>query len=388
VPEVPATASEATVPTQVPVKQAYDDLSKQHYEAVSQLQSAEQSGTATEEMYSAVQESERKVIAAEDALEKAGWRQGKTPQDEWDYLPPTPQPVTPPVDVAALQKRKAAIEASIAPSKAIGQRTAYDEELAGINGQLGVPPEGPVNAPGGATVAPETPGGVPVADIPPEDVKYAGGEPVPQAATEPVGGNVAGFEKTYGPGEIPAGETLLPEEAFAKAQARMASGVAKPYSFVARAKTGAITPTEMGDLVAEHDRLINEAAAREGTPEYDGAYQAAKDFATNILKPAETAWHQKGMVMQIKAPVDYSRLTGFRQAMEKRIGREMTPTEAPAFQEAANDVAKSEGEAQVAQKASIERVQKHFSKTPDVAFEDAASAMHKQIEELTRPCIL
>src|SRR4029077_3676221 len=104
------------------------------------------------------------------------------------------------------------------------------------------------------TEAPVTPAGAPTAEAPlpytPEAAAARAAQPQP--ATEPVGGNVAGFEKVYGPGEIPAGETISPEAAWDAAHARAQSGKAQPYGFVDRAKTGAITPEEMGDLIYEH----------------------------------------------------------------------------------------------------------------------------------------
>lgn len=202
------------------------------------------------------------------------------------------------------------------------------------------------------------------------------------------GANVKAFEQTYGEGEIPTGATLSPEEEFIAAGERAAAGKSNPYGFVDRAKTGAITPHEMADLIYEHDRLVNEASAAEGTPQYDELYQRAKTFAQNVVKPAETAWHQKGMMMQIEAPIDYSKLTGFRVALEKRMNREMTPQEVPAFQKIANDVSKARQDAQDSARTTTDRVLKRFSKVKDVSFDEAVKEIHDSITEAIKDCNL
>lgn len=212
-----------------------------------------------------------------------------------------------------------------------------------------------------------------------------GGEPLPAVET---GASAKAFEEIYGQGEIPIGEGRSPEEMFAQAQERMATGRADPYGTVARARTGAITPDEFADLVVEHDRLVNEAAAREGTPEYESAYQHASDFARNVLKPAETKVSDTMRAMQIKAPIDYTRLTGFRRALNERMSRDMTPQEAPAFERAANDVAKARQEAQRSGVDTAARVQRRFARVKDVTFEDAVKELHDSIAELVADCNL
>jgi hypothetical protein len=224
----------------------------------------------------------------------------------------------------------------------------------------------------------------------PSPAAVSGTESPPAAATPSgIGGpSIKAFERIYGPGEIPGGVGLSPEEMFQGAQERAASGKADPYAVVARAKTGAITPEEFSDLVVEHDRLVNEAAAKEGTPEYEPAYQMAKDFATRVLSPAKTRVSDTMRAMQIEAPIDYSRLTGFRAALEKRIGREMTPQEAPEFQKAANDVARARDEARTSAVKAADQVQKRFAGVKDISFEDAVKQIHDSIEKAVTDCAL
>jgi hypothetical protein len=201
-----------------------------------------------------------------------------------------------------------------------------------------------------------------------------------------MGGVSAGaFERLYGEGEIPVGESMTPEDIFARGQADLAAG-ADPYALAGKARTGDVSPRELGLLAAEHDRLVTEAAAQEGTPGYEAAYQRAKDFAQNMLKPAGTKWHQVGMGLQIEAPVDFSNLTGFRAALEKRMGRDMTPEEAPAFQRVAQDISKAKGEAQAAGREAANGVQKRFARVKDITFEDAAKQIHDAITEAAKPC--
>lgn len=205
----------------------------------------------------------------------------------------------------------------------------------------------------------------------------------PQPATEPVGGNVAGFEKVYGPGEIPAGETISPEGAWDEASARAQSGKAQPYGFVDRAKTGAITPEEMGDLIYEHHRLVERAAGLEGMPEYAGASQAAKDFASNVLKPAETAWHQKGMVMQIERPVNLNTFTGMDQLMQSELGRGIKPSEAPRFKRMSEDIKNGETEVAKAVERSDARVRTKYAKVPDIPIEEAVA----RVKQMLKDCV-
>ncbi len=210
-----------------------------------------------------------------------------------------------------------------------------------------------------------------------------------QPKPEEVGTNVKGFEKIYGAGEIPAGGSITPEEAWDIASERAATGKADPYGIVDRARTGAITPDEMGDLIYEHQRLVNEAAAAEGTPQYEELYQRARTFARNVVKPAENAaFHRTGMVMQIKAPIDYSNLTGFRAALEKRMGREMLPEEMPAFKKIVDEVNGAKKARNGAASEAMGKAINRFKGVKDISFEDAVKQIHDSLEEAAKPCKL
>lgn len=210
-------------------------------------------------------------------------------------------------------------------------------------------------------------------------------EPIPPVETGGI--NARSFEKIYGEGEIPVGESITPEQIFNQGQVDLASGI-DPYSFAARARTGNVTPRELGLLAAEHDRLVTEAAAREGTPEYEAAYQKSQDFAKNMLKPAGTRWHQIGIGLQVEAPINYSNLTGFRRAVNERLGREMTPEEAPAFKRISDDVSRVGQEATKTAVEGAERVNKRFSKVKDVPFEDAVKELQERITQAVKDCNL
>lgn len=201
-----------------------------------------------------------------------------------------------------------------------------------------------------------------------------------------VGANVKGFEQIYGEGEIPAGDVLSPEEEFQAAQDRANTGKADPYGIVDRARTGQITPDEMGDLIYEHGRLVNEAAAAEGTPQYEELYNRARTFASNVVKPAETAWARQGRTMQIEAPIDYSKLTGFRAALEKRMGREMLPEEAPAFNKIAGEVAEAKKARNGAASQAMGRAVNHLKGVKDISFEDAVKQIHEEFDKAMNPC--
>lgn len=222
----------------------------------------------------------------------------------------------------------------------------------------------------------------------PEQPVQGGGETSTAPEIAP-GANVAGFEQVYGGGEIRPGGSLTPEDAWNQAQADRANPNLDPYRLVGKVQSGGmLQPREMGELIAEHDRLLHEAAAQEGQPGYDQAYQAAKDFAQNMVKPAENAWHQMGVTMQIKAPIDYTNLTGFREAVSQRLGREMRPEEAPTFEKAASDVRQADAAARDATQRTTARIRQHFERVKDMSFEDAAKDIHDSIANLVKECNL
>jgi hypothetical protein len=208
----------------------------------------------------------------------------------------------------------------------------------------------------------------------------------PQAApSEAVSSNVKGFAQTYGPGEIPAGPTITPEDAWDAAAERSATGKAQPYSFVDRARTGAITPEEMGDLIYEHQNLVNEAGAAEGTPQYNELYQRARTFAENVLKPAENAWHQKGQVMQIAVKPDFTSDIGVRAAAE-RMGIEIKASDAARAREIARENKAAEVGVQVNGQRTLDAMDREYSR--------GARRVPKTAEQLrtqlmnTDPCVL
>src|ERR1041385_283703 len=221
-------------------------------------------------------------------------------------------------------------------------------------------------------------------EIPPADVPYTGQQPPPENIPA-VGANVKGFEQTYGTGEIPAGETVTPEDAWNAAAARAQPGQAKPYDFVDRAKTGAITPEELADLIYEHQQLLNRAGAAEGTAQYAELAGRAKAFAENVLKPAENAWHRSGQTMQIAVRPDYSSLTGIQNAAI-RMGREIQASELAEARRIANE-----------NKAANNGVQSNGQKllqAMDREYSRGARTRVKSAEELrnqlagTDPCVL
>jgi hypothetical protein len=154
------------------------------------------------------------------------------------------------------------------------------------------------------------------------------------------------------------------------------------------AREGRISPDEFADLVVEHSRLLNEAAAREGTPDYEDAYNTARAFDENVIKPSETKTSDTFRAMQIKFPIDFSTVTGFRRMLQQELGRDMRPEEAPAFTKMARDV---NGEKVQTNRKAFEmtnRVLNHFKNVKDISFDDAVKMLDDQITELTKPCDL
>jgi hypothetical protein len=204
---------------------------------------------------------------------------------------------------------------------------------------------------------------------------------------ETIGPNVKGFDKIYGPGEISPGKSITSEKLFEQGQSDLSAGK-DPYAFSDRARTGDVSPRELGLLAAEHQRLVGEAAATEGTPEYEAKYQQARDFAQNMLKPAGTKWHQVGMGLQIEAPTDFSNVTGFRAAIEQRFKREITPDETKAFSRMAKDVANAKNADFIELGKTADRVRQRFKGVKDVPFEDAVKELRGRIDEALKGCVL
>jgi hypothetical protein len=289
-------------------------------------------------------------------------------------IPETTMPLRtePAVDIAALQKRKAQIEASIAPSKAIGQRTAYDEELAGINGQLGVPPEGPVNAQEAPRNEVPAPGGVPVADIPPEDVKYAGGEPVPQAFSEEphvsaIANRFTAERAATGElGEIQPGESVNTMDLVHHGLKMSPEQV---NASVSRVMQGGDVPiNDVAALRGEEARLsqrsgdLSRAARANPSPEAqlaaDNAFKDLTDFHNGPVAQAKRNWHHQGKLMQGEIPVDLSTLNGMREAWLKDTGKPPPANVEPKLQRVADKLAKAIDEERAAARNGGEAIEK------------------------------
>jgi hypothetical protein len=131
---------------------------------------------------------------------------------------------------------------------------------------------------------------------------------------------------------------LEPEDLAIRGRQDVISGKINPYQIASKVTSGgAVTPRELGAIVAEHENLARDAIAKgkaataNPTPAnkaaYEEARQAAEDFAVNVVKPAGTMWGELGRGLQQTARIDPATEVGLRNAAITRLGRELTASE-------------------------------------------------------------
>jgi hypothetical protein len=194
--------------------------------------------------------------------------------------------------------------------------------------------------------------------------------------------------ETYGEGEIPSGQGADTVQLLDNARRDIRSGAVDPYSVLSKTRArGIANPEEYAALAAEHERLVNDAVAKQkaNDPTAPQAVQAAEDFA-NAIQPHKTAASDVFRLMQGDLNYDLGTPFGMNEYMKAELGRGMKPSETPKFTRMANDIGRAEGEVPKAVERSDARVRSNprYAKVADIPIEDAAA----RVKEFLKDCVV
>jgi hypothetical protein len=303
-----------------------------------------------------------------------------------------------------------------APSKPV--LTELKPETARVEGapEAESVPQGPVKAPGGPAIASEAPPTLNIGDfigdkpgvdegmaVAPDEGQLQGQDASPhkvESAVRPVGapeevaapqkggkaGSPAGtsnrlFEETYGKDVVPGGKGVDTTELLDNARASIRSGGADPYSILSKTRAkGIASPEEYAALAAEHERLVNDAVAKEkaNDPTAPEAAKQAEDFA-NAIQPHKTAASDLMRLFQGDLNYDVSTVFGMDQYMKSEIGRSMKPSEVPRFKRMSDGIRQAETGVQEAISRSDSRVKSRYAKVRDITIKEAAERVRKML---------
>lgn len=205
-----------------------------------------------------------------------------------------------------------------------------------------------------------------------------------QTTGAPAGTSNRMFEETYGEGAIPGGEGVDTGMLLDNARADVRSGKVDPYEVLSRTRQdGIASPKDYATLAAEHERLVNEAVAKEraGDPEAAESSQRASDFA-NAIQPHKTAASDLMRLFQGDLNYDLSTAFGMNEYMKAELGRGMKPNETAKFEQRAQRIRQAEKDVQGAIRRSDARVQTRYAKVRDIPIEEAAS----RVKEMLKDC--
>ena len=191
--------------------------------------------------------------------------------------------------------------------------------------------------------------------------------------------------ETYGEGEVPSGQGADTVQLLDNARADIRSGAVNPYSVLSKTRArGIANPEEYAALAAEHERLVNDAVAKQkaNSPDAPEAVRAATDFA-NAIQPHKTAASDVFRLMQGDLNYDMSTPFGMNEYMKAEIGRGMKPSETPKFTRMANDIRGAEAEVPKAVERSDARVRTKYAKVADIPMEAAAA----RVKEFLKDCV-
>jgi hypothetical protein len=85
---------------------------------------------------------------------------------------------------------------------------------------------------------------------------------------------------------------------------------------------------------------------------------------------------------------DPSTVVGLREMMQREIGRDAEEPELPHLNRVAEDVRTADRTAGAATEDAFAKAEMRMRRVPDMAFEDAAKAIHDEISRLTKDCVL
>jgi hypothetical protein len=192
------------------------------------------------------------------------------------------------------------------------------------------------------------------------------------------------FSDAYGVEGVPSGTGVDTVQLLDSARADVRSGNIDPYSVLSKTKAkGIANPEEYAALAAEHERLVNDAVAKEkaGDPAAQEAAQTANDFA-NAIQPHKTAASDLFRLFQGDVNYDLSTGFGMDQYMKAELGRNMKPTERPVFEQRARGIRQAETGVQEAVARSDVKVQGRYRNVRDIPMEEAAARIREQL----KPC--
>lgn len=242
-----------------------------------------------------------------------------------------------------------------------------------------------------------TPGEVALPEPLAETISAAVSEPASPPAAEPTGISNKVFEEIYGDASPAVVAGKGPKEWKALGQARLddfqqtGNPINDPYAVLTDLREGRVPvakiPHDVSLLRAEHQHLVEDARASEGTPEYPQKAQSAFDMATAIKQVAHGPASDVFRALQEHDVPKYDNVTDFDQAIRERTGHESTPEEKTNFQKIANDVRKT-GEAAGKEIEVAQKQVRQYRGKEKMSFDDAAKSIHDQIKELTTDCIL
>lgn len=191
--------------------------------------------------------------------------------------------------------------------------------------------------------------------------------------------------ETYGAGEVPSGTGVDTGELLDNARAALRNRSVDPNSILSRTRANGIAnPQEYATLAAEHERLVNDAVAKEkaGDPTAPQAAQYAKDFA-NAIQPHKTAASDLFRLFQGDLNYDLGTQFGMDQYMQSELGHGMKPKDVPRFTRMSKDIRGAESEVPQAVTRSDTRVQGRYRNVADIPIQDAAA----RVRDMLKDCV-
>lgn len=191
------------------------------------------------------------------------------------------------------------------------------------------------------------------------------------------------FTETHGEDVIPSGEGVDTTQLLDNARADVRNGAVDPYTVLSRTRErGIANPEEYAALAAEHERLVNDAVAKQkaGDPTAPQAVQTAEDFA-NAIQKHKTAASDLFRLFQGDVDYDISTPFGMDQYMKAEIGRTPTPSERPAFDRMSRDIGQAQADVQEAVARSDKRVKYKYARVADIPIEEAANRVKEWLKE-------
>ncbi len=190
-------------------------------------------------------------------------------------------------------------------------------------------------------------------------------------------------EATYGEGAVPSGKGVDEVQLLDDARSAVSSGRVDPYADLSKTRAkGIANPEEYAALAVEHERLVNDAVAKQkaNDPGADEAVKAAEDFA-NAIQPHKTAASDLFRLFQGEMNYDLSTPFGMEQYMKAELGRGPKPREAVKMKEKAAGIRQAEGNTAQGWNRSNARVRNRMAKTADISIEDAAARVKEWVKE-------